>query len=219
MNKSLEDYLEYMGYFATYGCPEKLDDDGEFEYYKFKVPRHYIREMMEEGVDWLEYEEWEEESTLDSSVILGMRYLLVHTGIEYLDADIDFLYYKIKVPKVVLDSSIFPGGDVCNRVSYEYIEEWEKEEEEEEKEGTLPIAGEAMPGRHEEQIVKKVKESIVHLYEITLKCNNPDCSTSEYNEVTSDIWDAVHGITCVECLGTGFSLIGCKVLVEEEEGE
>ena len=217
MNKTLDDYRDYMGYFPTYGCPDKLEDDEEFEYYKFKIPRHYIRGVLAEGDVWLGYEECEEEGTLDSSIILGMRYLPVYVGIEYLGADVDFLYYKIKTPKMILDSPIIPGGSVNHRIAYEYVEDWEKEKEE--KKDTLPVAGEAMSGRHDEQSVKKVKENIVLLYEITLKCNNPDCSTSEYKEVTSDLWDAVHGITCSECFGTEFSLIGYKVLVEEEEGE
>lgn len=214
MNKLLEDYAPNMGYFPTYGCPEKLGEDEEFAYYKFKVPRHYIRGVLEEGNAWPDYEECMEEGTLDDSVVLGMRFLPVYTGVEYLDADVDFVYYKVRVPKVLLETPI-SGGSMCYRIAYEYIEDFEKEEEEEER-SKIPKAGEGMPGRHEEQIVKKVKERTVHLYEVTLRCNNSDCLADDYNEVTSNIFDVVYNVACPECLGTLFSLIGCKVLVEEE---
>lgn len=212
MAKLLEDYTPYMGYVPTYGAPEKLEEDEEFVYYKFKVPRVYIRGIIEEEGMWFGYTECEEESTLNGSVVLGIRHLPVYSEVVYLDSDVDFVYYKVRVPKVLLDTPIVTGGAVKYGAMYEYVDEWELEEEEEIK---LPKAGEGMPGRHDELSVKKVKESVIHLYEVTLKCNAPDCLT-EYNEVTSDLWDAMYNITCSKCLGTFFSVIGCKAVVEEE---
>jgi len=223
MGKTFEEYLERVGLFPSYGTPEFIEEDEEFKYYLFRVPRHYIREHIAEGGTWLEYEEVEEESTLDKSVVLGMRYLPAYTGIESQGFDVDFYYYRCKMPKVVLDTEI---SGTNPRVTYEYafthVEEWEKSEEQklEEELGkfeiTVPTAGSEMPGRSDLTAVRKVKKEKVHLFEIQLRCGNPSCQLDQEPHISSDFFDALYEQECSLCGSKTMELISSRAIVKED---
>ncbi len=218
--KTLREYTEYMGYFPSYMFPEKVDEDEEFEYYRVKVPRIFIREHIATGDNWLEYEETDEEGTLDKSVVLGVIWLLAYKGTEYIEADADFLYYKIKVPIVFLDTSV-RGGGMLYREMYE-ARQLNVQPSEEQMEATLkeiekeiPAAGSPMPGIHHAQAIKNVKETVVHLYELEILCMDPECGVTHV-EVCRDLFDGLAGRICGLCGSKRFTLVGAKKLVEED---
>lgn len=218
----MSDPIERMGYVPCYMWPEKIDEDEEFEYFKIKIPRHYIRMHIEEGGKWLHYEETDEVGEHDKSVVLGIIYLPAIPDQEPMDADADFLYYRIAVPKSFLDAYIM-DGNVQYRVLYETQafkietaeEKAEREAAEMEEQTFVPKAGASMPGRDELTSVKKVKNTTYAVYEIELQCKNPECGIV-HCEVTSDLFMALSGRVCGECFGTAFNLIKAECIVREE---
>jgi hypothetical protein len=225
MVKTFKEYLERMGLYPTYGTPEQIDEDDEFKYYLFKVPRHYIREHIREGGTWLEYEETSEEGTLDKSVVLGMRYLPVYVGIKSEGFDVDFYYYKCRVPKVVLNAAVVSTNPV---VTYEYVystvEEWEKSEEQkfEEELGktfselNVLKAGTEMPDRADLTAVRKLKKEKVVLFEVQLRCGSPECGMEQEPHVTSDFFDALYEQECSLCGCRRMELVYSKGVVKED---
>lgn len=224
MGKTFEEYLERIGLYPSYGTPDFIEEDEEFKYYLFRVPRHYIREHIAEGGTWLEYEEVEEESTLDKSVVLGMRYLPVYVGIESQGFDVDFYYYRCRVPKVVLNTEIVGTTPL---ITYEYaytqVEGWEKSEEQqlEEEFGKfeieLPTAGSEMPNRLELTAVRKAKEETVHLFEVQLRCTNSECGMDLEPHISSDFFDALYEQECTLCGCKKLELISSRAIIKEEK--
>jgi Zn finger protein HypA/HybF involved in hydrogenase expression len=219
--KTLREYTQYMGYFPSYMFPEKVDEDEEFEYYKVKVPRIFIREHIATGDNWLDYEETDEEGTLDKSVVLGVIWLLAYKGTEYLEADADFLYYKIKVPIVFLNTPI-RGGGMYYREMYNTRQlnvnptEEQLEAAFEETKKEIPAAGSPMPGIHHAPAVVKAKETTVYLYELEMQCMNiPECGVIHV-EVCSDLFDGLAGRICGVCGSKRFTLVSAKKLIEED---
>lgn len=224
-NKTFEWYIERMGYVPCYMFPEFMDKDEEFEYYKVKIPRHYIREHIAEGGTWYDYQETDEKGTLDKSVVAGMIHLCAYFGTEYIEEDADFLYYRIRVPIVFLDTAI-PGSSLFYREMYEarYLNvKTDRELVEdlaEELADKVPAAGTPMPGMHHAPVVQKIKErGEVHLYEVELLCKNiPECGVT-HTEITRDLFGALANRVCGLCGHTNFKLIKVEPLVEEDDNE
>jgi hypothetical protein len=215
-----DNYKERMGYMPCYKFPTEMGDDATFEYYKFRVPRHYIREHIKDGLVWPDYNETTEEGTRDESVVLGVGFFPVYSGVEYLEEDADFLYYKVKVPKVFLDTQI-EGTPHTYRLLYETKDfKLKTPEEKAEEASVLEIrstkAGDEMPGRIELKAVRKEKEVDTLLYEIVLYC--PNCGTEHNPEVGADLWAMLHARRC-ECGHTKLELRSCKSVLEEKKDE
>lgn len=207
MDKAIEYYIERMGYMPVYVCPEWLDADAEFEYYKFSVPRLYIKEHIAEGGVWPHDVDINIVGTQDASVVLGVAFLPVYTGVEYLTEDDDFLYYKVRVPKVYLDSFI-PDSNKTYRQAYEPKEEPDILE----CEGPIK-AGAPLSDAEELEIVRKVKESKPLLWEIFFRCSS--CG-EDFGEVETDLFDALYARSCPVCANTLLDLVSCEILLEED---
>ena len=109
MTKKLKDYTERMGLFPSLKTPELLTSDGEFNYYKFAVPRVYV--------EFIEYGDAMSQDALEEApAALAMAWFPVHSGIEELGEDDDFYYYKVPVPQVVVESRY--------GIMYRPYEEW-----------------------------------------------------------------------------------------------
>lgn len=223
MNKSLEDYLERMGYMPCYKFPEYIDEDKEFKYYRFRVPRHYIRDHIAEGNIWPDYIETREKGTRDDSVVLGVGFFIVYTGVEYLDSDADFVYYKVRVPKVFLDSYIsgspYTYGELYETKDFRWKSRGEKAEidSEEIECAKPPKAGDSMPNRQDLKTVRKTIETKILLYEVVFYCDK--CQITHEPEVGSDLFDLLHNRSCAECGSTTLHLKGCKSILEEKRDE
>lgn len=222
MNKGLEEYIQRMGNMPCYKFPEKLEEDEEFEYFKFKVPRQYIKEHTAMGEVWPHDVDTDIVGTQDASVVLGVIFLPVYTGVEYLEEDDDFLYYKVRVPKVFLDSPI-RGSELTYRVAYETktlnletAEQKAERESEDIKCEKVPKAGTPLVGKEELMSVRKAKESKALLYEIVFRCRSEDCGMI-FTEVGSDLFDMLYARCCSVCAATRLEMIECKTLVEEDE--
>lgn len=221
MSKNLEDYVKHMGYMPNYKFPEAIDEDKEFVYYKFRVPRHYIREHIANGDTWPDYEESNEIGTRDESVVLGVGFFPVYKGVEYITADADFLYYKVRVPKVFLFTPV-KGTPYTYGVLYDTKDFKLRTPEELAERATEIIpcefkAGDSMPGRKELDAVRKVKETNILLYEVVFYCNV--CGTEHKPEVGSDLFDLLKQRSCVVCGSTTLHLKVCKPVLEEEKDE
>ncbi len=222
MKNPYEEYSQKMGYMPSYRLPEKLEEDDEFEYFKVRVPRLYIKEHIALGEVWPHDVDTSIVGTQDASVVLGIIFLPVYTGVEYLEEDDDFLYYKVRVPKVFLDASI-RGSELTYRTVYEdesLISETAEQKAERESIDIecekLPKAGKSMPDKEELSAVRKVKEGKILLYEVTFKCKDEDCDMI-FEEIGSDLFDMLYARCCSVCDCTELEMISCKALVEEEE--
>jgi len=221
MKKQGDEYLQRMGYMPSYKFPKKTGEDDEFEYFRVRVPRQYIKEHIETGNKWPHDVDTSIVGTQDVSVVLGVIFLPVYTGVEYLEEDDDFLYYKVRVPKVFLDAHM-GESELTYRLLYESKSlTLETEEQKAERESIdtqrerTPKAGESMPNKEELTAVRKVKEDKVLLYEVIFKCKEEDCGMI-FTEVGSDLFDMLYSRSCSECGGTRLETIGCKSLVEED---
>ncbi|MHA2344735.1 MAG: hypothetical protein ACXADW_23005 [Candidatus Hodarchaeales archaeon] len=220
MGKTFEEYTQRMGYMPSYQLPEKLEEDDEFEYFKFKVPRQYIKEHIEMGDVWPHDVDTDIVGTEDASIVLGVMFLPVYSGVEYLEEDEDFLYYKIRVPIVFLDYPI-RGSKFTYRLVYEKLN-FESPEQRAERESVdieckkAPKAGEPMPDKEVLSAVRKVKESKPLLYEIVFKCQDGDCGRT-YTEVGSDLFDLLYSRSCSACASTRLELVKCNTILEEDE--
>jgi hypothetical protein len=214
MSRACEKYIQKMGYMPSYKLPEKLDEDEEFEYFKVRVPRQYIKEHIEMGEVWPHDVDTNIVGTQDASVVLGVMFLLVYTGVDYLEEDDDFLYYKVRVPKVFLDACV-PGTNLTYRASYE-TENYNPEVADEIECERIPKAGEPMLDKEELAAIKKVKKSEPLLYEVVFKCKDEDCGMI-FTEIGSDLFDMLYSRSCSVCACIKLETIGCKVLVEEDE--
>lgn len=229
MDNMLSMYIERMGFFPSYGTPEQVDEDDEFAYFLFKVPRHYIRGELEAGVNWIGYEETDEEGVEDASVVLGMRFLPVYVGVvEMIDMhDADFYYYQCRVPKVFLESPIefLQQYGIARDYWYVYdeVELWEKEdpealeEDEEFNKAAVPKAGEGMPNRSDLNAVRKVKEADTYLYKVVFRCN--ECETQLEPIISSDLFDAISDRDCSECGCRHLTIVSSKAIKEDDDGE
>ena len=221
MDKTYKDYTPRMGYMPCYKFPEELGEDEEFEFFKFRVPRQYIREHIAEGGKWPHSVDLTIKGSRDEAVVLGVGFFPVYSGVEYLEEDDDFLYYKVRVPKLFLDAPIL-NSEMTYRMLYEAktsILETAEQKAERESEDTeakkVPKAGEPMPGREELVAVKKVKEAKPILYEVTFECEN--CHETLGPEIGSDLFDILYSRCCEVCAGTSLKLTSCKMIVVEEE--
>jgi len=222
MSETLGDYIESMGYIPCYKFPEEVDEDEEFMYYKFRVPRIYIREHIAEGNVWPDYVESFEEGTKDKSVVLGVSFFPVYTGVEYLGDDVDFLYYKAKVPKAFLNTPI-SGTPHTYHILYDTKDFKLKSPEElaeiaAEVLSCAPLAaGESMPNSGDLSAIRKVKESNILLYEVIFYCGQ--CDKEFDPEVGSDLWDLLYGRSCIDCGNTNLEVRSCKSILEENVDE
>jgi hypothetical protein len=216
MDKSFEYYKQRMGFWPSYGAPERLDEDEEFVYFRFSVPRYYIRWILEDGDSWHDYKETEEEPTLESSIVLGVRHLPVFIGIEEEGSDADFVHYRCPVPKRVMEEPV-PGTDFTYEDMYTVTEKWENEEEEEAEdfEFEVPAAGTGMPDRGELNAVRKVKSETVHIYEVVLGC--PDCGEDSEPYVATDLFEAVFEKSCAYCGSIVMSVVSSKAILKEDK--
>lgn len=221
MNDKLNYYLERMGYMPNYKFPEFIEEDSQFAYYKFRVPRHYIRQHIDDGDVWPNYKETTEKGNRDESVVLGVGFFPVYSGVELLDEDADFLYYKVKVPKLFLETPI-SGTNYTYSILYETQDYRLKTPEElaEEKSKDIPCAkipkaGEQMPDRKELTSVRNVKESDVLLYEVVFYCSN-GCGIENVPEVGSELWDLLYSRSCAKCGNRQLELISCKPILKDK---
>ena len=228
----MSDHIERMGMFPCFKWPEKTREDHEFEYFKVRVPRHHIRMHIAEGGKWPGYRETTEQGEYDESVVLGVIWLPgMLPNPEPLDADADFVYYELQVPKEFLDTYIM-GGNVQYRILYETqafklenaAEKAEREAAELEEEHILPAAGASFPGRDELDAMKRAKKTRHAVYEIELRCNGFNESTGEpcnliHCEVTSDLFEALSGRVCGVCGSTSLTLAKVNAIVREEEDD
>jgi hypothetical protein len=224
MSKAVEEYEQRMGYMPSFGIPQKLDEDGEFEYYEVKVPRQYIKEHLELGETWPHEVDTSIKGTQDDSIVLGVMFIPVYSGVDYLREDDDFLFYKVRVPKVFLDAPIL-GSEMTYRTVYEKgdrnVETSEQKAERESEHiecKKAPKAGVSLDGKEELMIVRKVKEATPLLYEVTFKCKNKECA-EEFEEVGSDLFDLLYSRCCGSCAGVQLEVISCKTIYGEEEDE
>jgi Zn finger protein HypA/HybF involved in hydrogenase expression len=218
MNKTMDYYTERMGFWPSYGCPEQIQEDDEFVYFRFSVPRFYIRFMMEDGEPWHQYVETDEEGTLDSSCVLGVRQLPVFIGIQEEGSDADFVYYICPVPKRVMVEPV-SGTDFTNEAMYYVVEKWERQYEEIpddfEFEIDVPTAGTTMPKREELEAIRKAKKENILLYEVTFQCQ--ECDEILEPEVSSDLFDALLEKACEHCESTHLKLVSSRAIVKEED--
>lgn len=218
MGKSLDYYRERMGFWPSYGAPERLDEDEEFVYFRFSVPRFYIRWLLEDGDSWHDYKETDEEPTLESSIVLGVRHLPVFIGIEEEGSDADFVHYRCPVPKRVLEEPIpIPGMDFTYEYMYTVTEKWERDDEEvdDDFEFEVPTAGTGMPDREELNTVRKVKSEKVYYYEVVLKCK--DCGESSEPHISTDLFDALYEKSCAYCSCVQMEVVYSKAILKEED--
>ncbi|MHA2010711.1 MAG: hypothetical protein ACW980_25665 [Promethearchaeota archaeon] len=191
MSKTFEEYTQRMGYMPSYQLPEKLDEDDEFEYFKVKVPRQYIKEHIELGDAWPHEVDTDIVGFEDASIVLGVIFLPVYTGVEYLSEDEDFLYYMVRVPKVFL----------TYRAAYEKLA-LETAGEKAERESVnieckkVPKAGESMPDKEELAIIRKVKKDKILLYEVTFICGNATDCGMVFTETGSDLFEMLYSRSC-----------------------
>jgi hypothetical protein len=229
MDSAVRLYMPYIGLFPSYGTPDQVDEDDEFAYFLFRIPRHYIRGEIEAGVNWIGYEETEEEGEEDPSVVLGMRFLPVYVGVEEVAGmhDADFYYYRCRVPKAFLESPITLLQEYGIARDYWYVydavEVWEMEdpegleEDEEFNKAAVPKAGEGMPDRQDLNAVRKAKED-TYLYRVAFKCN--ECETQLEPVVSSDLFDAISERECDACGSGRLTLISSKAIKEDDnDGE
>lgn len=216
--KSLDYYKERMGYFPSYGAPTRLDEDEEFVYYRFSVPRHYIRFEIENGVKWHLYKETDEEGTLNTEVVIGVRHLPVHVGIAEDGSDADFVYYRCPVPKIVMEEPV-AGQDYNYSYMYNYTEKWEEDPEQIDNdfEFEIPVAGTGMPDRVELEVVRKAKTETVYFYEVVFQCMDEECEKFSEPSVSTDLFDAVFEQSCSYCASTRLRLISSKAILKEED--
>jgi len=222
MNKPLGAYSEKMGYMPCYKFPKEIDEDEEFMYYKFRVPRLYIREHIREGNVWPNYTETYEKGNMDESVVLGVGFFPVYTGVEYISEDADFLYYKVKVPKEFLRTPI-SGTPHTYSILYDTKDFRLKTPEElaekaaEIKSCDFVKAGDSMPDRGDLVAAQKVKDSNVLLYEVVFYCS--ECEMTHEPEIGSDLWKLLYARKCGNCSNTKLELKSCKSVLEEQEDE
>lgn len=221
MSKTCEEYVERMGNMPSYRVPEKIDEDEEFEYFKIRVPRQYIKEHIEMGETWPHAVDTSIKGERDESVVLGVIFVPVYAGVEYLEEDVDFLYYKARVPKVFLDAPIL-NSKFTYRLLYEKgdkrLETAGQRAErklDEKVQDKAPIAGAPMVGKEELMVVRKVKETEALLYEVTFVCNEADCG-AKFEEVGSDLFGLLYGRCCGKCANTKMTVESCKVIAEEK---
>lgn len=216
----MEGFVERMGYMPCYKFPEEIDEDATFKYYKFRVPRHYIRDHISEGNVWPGYEECFEPGARDESVVLGVGFFPVYTGVELLDEDADFLYYKVRVPKEFLNTPI-KGTPYYYSILYETKDyKLKTAEEMAETEALMKetediLAGISMPDRTDLEAVRSVKEKQTLLYEVVLYC--PACDVEHDPEVAEDLWTLLHGRACNFCSNGALELRECKSILEEDK--
>lgn len=216
-DKTFTWYVERMGLCPCYMYPEYMEEDDEFEYYQIQIPRHYIRDHIEEGGTWLDYVETDEEGEEDASVVLGVIFLPVFHGVEYLDADADFLYYKVRAPKVFLETDI-PNAPFKYREIYDAkrLRVFIDEDELDDLLASIdtPKAGEPMPGIHHAHAVRRVKEERAILYEVRMVCEECNLVTVE---VGTDLFDLLSGRSCSNCFGTRFRIDQADILYEDDD--
>ena len=215
-----------MGNMPCYKSPEKLGEGlipDEFEYFKFRVPRQYIKEHIAMGGVWPHDVDTDIVGVRDSSIVLGVIFLPVYTGVEYLEEDEDFLYYKVRVPKVFLDSSIM-GSKLTYRIAYEAetlnLETGEQKAERESVDIECkkpPKAGEPMANKEELEIVRRVKESKPLLFEVVFKCKGKDCGLELEPEIGSDLFDMLYARCCPDCVSTELIVMRAEVILKEDE--
>ena len=93
MEKTIKDYAPRIGYYPSYGQPKLLSKDEEFAYFEFLIPHAYRNNETADS-----------SGVLPDGWMLNMHSFPVHTGIELMGEDKTFLYFKCKVPLVILNS-------------------------------------------------------------------------------------------------------------------
>lgn len=210
---TLDEVTEKMGYFPTYGHPSKVDEDDEFVYYLFLVPRYYIEDHIAEGEKWDGYVPSAVPSTLDKSCVLGVKFLPIYTKVTKIEEDEDFLYYKARVPKMFLEHESSYGFKYS--IFYEMKEGWERTEEEKAAEmeaiEEMPTAGELV-----KQVIDSDKEPDLRDFTVRLLCSN-DHITEFPGHTAEDVWDILQAFEgCDRCGSTTMEIL---FGVEGEEDE
>lgn len=200
---TIDEITARMGYFPTYGHPSKVDEDDDFVYYLFFVPRHYIESQIAEGETWSDYVPSTTPSVLDKSCVLGVKFLPVSEVVKATE-DEDFLYYTASVPKTFLDYDSSFGFKYG--IFYEMKEAWERTEEEIEEEleaiEEIPSAGELV-----KQVIDSGKEPNLEDFSVALKCSN-DHITEFPGHTAKDVWNILAEFEgCDRCGSTTMEII------------
>jgi hypothetical protein len=204
----ISEITERMGYFPTYGHPPKIDEDDDFVYYLFAVPRHYIEDRILEGDKWEGYTPSTKPSTLDKSCILGVKFLPIYTKVSEVEADEDFIYFKARVPKAFLEHQSSYGFKYG--IFYEMKEAWERKPEEEPEE--MPTAGELV-----KQVMDSGKDPDLKDFIVQLKCHN-DHIIDFPGHTAEDVWDILHEYEgCDRCGSTTMEVLFHKEGEDDEK--
>lgn len=207
---SINEITERMGYFPTYGHPTKIDEDDEFVYYLFLVPRHYIEERILEGDKWEGYIPSAKPSTLDDSCILGVKFLPIYTKVSEVEADEDFVYFKTRVPKAFLELQSSYGFKYG--IFYEIKEAWERKPEEIEEVEEPPTAGELV-----KQVIDSGVEPELSDFTVQLKCAN-DHIIDFPGHTAEDVWSILHEYEgCDRCGSTSMEVLFHKERKDDEK--
>jgi len=176
-----------------------MGEDIEFAFMKFKIPIPWIKEHIRDGGRWLGYEEDGNEGTWPNTPWMGdMVHLPVYIGVEFIEKDEYFYYYKCRVPHLFLASKygfvyLYPNARLQ--------------------------AFDEIPDPNPDQIVaadrafEKTKRDLApktdQLIELELECGNPDCdseSETEYYKSRDRAYSALAQRYCGTCKHTVMKL-------------
>jgi len=181
--KTIHDYAPRMGYYPSYRQPKLLSKDEEFAYYEFRIPHAYRNDTVEDP-----------SGVLPDGWMYDMRQFLVHTGVELINEDVTFLYFKCKVPLIILNSPYGHKYHADVRIADMPDKETEKKLQD--------IFEKAKAGE-----VKKAQQ-----YEITLICER--CKQQE-TEIHNDPVAGLVQRYCGNCHCTMLKLASYKALWPE----
>lgn len=196
---TLEDYQAKMSLFPSFKRPQYIGEDIEFAFMRFRIPIPWIKEHIRDGGKWPGYEEDENEGIWPNQPWMGdMVWLPVYVGVEFMEKDEYFYFYKCKVPHVFLKSKygfvyLFPNAR---------LQQFDE-----------------IPDPNPDQIVaadkafEKVKKNLApdtdQLIEVILECENENCdrgAESEFYQSEEKAYSALVGRYCGKCGHTGMKL-------------
>ncbi len=193
---TLKDYVERLGLFPTYKAPKYLGHDTEFALFEFKVPHAYTAENPNDLT-----------GVLPEAWFMDMVSLPVHTGIEKLNRDDTFTYFKCKVPLCLMKSSL----------GMAYFAPQMKTSSE------MPL-----PSPDQENMIEKVFEKVkkegdseAEQWELTLRCENvPDGGEVCGREITEIHDTPTGGLVarfCGKCQNTRLKLVSLKPIKPQDD--
>lgn len=195
---TLKDYLQKMSLFPSFKRPQYIGEDIEFAFMMFKVPIPWIKEHIRDGGKWPGYEEDENEGIWPNTPWMGdMIHLPVYVGVEFVEKDEYFYYYKCRVPHAFLKGKygfvyLYPNARLQ--------------------------AFDELPDPNPDQMVasdkafEKAKRDLApktdQLIELELCCDNCDSEpVTEYYGSMEKAYSALVQRYCGTCLHTGMRIV------------